>query len=186
MDTRHELSEDEEETQKTERGSENKDEWRDARPSADSVKSEEWRWGIQPPRDDEWRPGRGSGVLPSSSFSCGPQSEWLSLETPPAQETGVSGAPAETELSSQDRAALHDITGSGHLEINRGLSDGSIQEVERIAERANAVSRALDKLPSHEGAVLRGSAGDLTEAQIARRTGRDTCRGPLPSFQRGS
>jgi hypothetical protein len=71
------------------------------------------------------------------------------------------------ELTDTDLAAIHDITGAGHVEINRALSRGSIEHVERIAARADAVSKALEKFPIHEGTVLRGSFGNLTEAEIA-------------------
>lgn len=70
-------------------------------------------------------------------------------------------------LTGADRDALRDITGSGHQQLNRSLSQGSIEEIESMAARVNAVSRALEKLPVHSGTVLRGSAGNLTEAQIA-------------------
>ncbi len=70
-------------------------------------------------------------------------------------------------LSSPDRDALSDITGTGHRQLNRSLSDGSLDDVASVASRVNAVSNALQKLPVHEGTVLRGSAGNLTEDQIA-------------------
>ncbi len=74
---------------------------------------------------------------------------------------------AERSLTVPDRIAISDITGSGHKDLNRTLSQGSISEVQRVAARVNAVSRALEKLPVHSGLVLRGSAGKLTETQIA-------------------
>lgn len=70
-------------------------------------------------------------------------------------------------LSDADRTALSDITWTGHQAINRSLSEGSLEDLAVVAERINAVSRALEKLPVHEGTVLRGSAGNLTESQIA-------------------
>ncbi len=71
-------------------------------------------------------------------------------------------------LTDADRSALSDITGWGHQRLNRTLSEGSLDDVSAVAARANEVSHALAKLPVHEGTVLRGSAGNLTEAQIAQ------------------
>ena len=114
------------------------DEWRDARSPADTAPAhEEWRRGIQPPRDDEW------------------------AARSDAQRRASGG------LTDADTHALHDITGIGHQELNRALSQGTIEDVEHVAPRVTAVTRALDHLEPHEGTVLRGSFGDLTEAQIA-------------------
>jgi len=71
-------------------------------------------------------------------------------------------------LSQADRDALSDITGSGHQSINRALDGGTLDEVEAVASRATAVSRALEQLPIHEGTVLRGSAGNLSASDIAK------------------
>ena len=71
------------------------------------------------------------------------------------------------DLSDADRAAMSDITWTGHQALNRALSKGSLEDVATNAARVNAVSRALQKLPIHEGTVLRGSAGNLTESEIA-------------------
>jgi hypothetical protein len=70
------------------------------------------------------------------------------------------------DLTVADVKALRDITGGGHQELNRTLSEGSVEDVERIADRVAAVSQALERLPVHDGTVLRGSGGNLTEAQI--------------------
>lgn len=79
------------------------------------------------------------------------------------------------QVTESDRHALRDITGWGHLRINQAMSEGSLEELSTIAARANAVSYALAKLPVHEGIVLRGSAGNLTEAQIARYEPGEVC-----------
>ncbi|MFZ6005561.1 MAG: ADP-ribosyltransferase domain-containing protein [Actinomycetota bacterium] len=83
-------------------------------------------------------------------------------------EERLSAITGARRLTTADRGALSDITGMGHQSLNRTLSAGSIAEVSAVAARTNAVSHALAKLPVHEGTVLRGSAGNLTEAQIAQ------------------
>lgn len=70
------------------------------------------------------------------------------------------------DLTDADRAALRDVTGLGYRQLNRSLSQGSLDDVAAVAGRVNAVTRAVEKLPVHEGTVLRGSSGNLTDAQI--------------------
>ena len=78
-------------------------------------------------------------------------------------------AGAEHELlDAADRAALREYTGPAYREINaynRGVPMAA-DEAARLEERSAAVSRALDKLPPHEGLVHRG--GDFSEEVLAR------------------
>jgi hypothetical protein len=76
----------------------------------------------------------------------------------------ITGARA---LSDADRTALSDITGLGHQRLNRSLSKGSMEDVAAVGGRVNAVSRALEKLPVHEGT-----------GHSAARLGRKSHRGP--------
>lgn len=72
------------------------------------------------------------------------------------------------ELSDTQRAALADYTGLGHLELNHALGKGTLEQIEAIASRSTILSEALDRLPVHEGTVLRGSSTDLDSDEIAR------------------
>lgn len=60
-----------------------------------------------------------------------------------------------SELSEADKAALADYTGDGFIEIN-SMIRGYIPFDQSIEDRAEAVSRALKKLPDYQGQVLRG------------------------------
>lgn len=122
--------------------------------------------------DDAWRETRGDTHGESSDDA------WLRRDVEHHSDDGwrlqreapstVDGGPdAEGGLSDADVAALHDITGTGHQELNRALSRGSIEDIERVAPRVTSVSQALEKLGTHEGTVFRGSSGNLTDAQIA-------------------
>jgi hypothetical protein len=162
MDHRREADDDGDEIKPPSESSE--DEWRDSRPT-ESVQGEEWRRGIQPPRADEWNSSRRADS--PTAHGPGAGEDWRSVRDDADSTAGSLEHDAATDIADADRAALQDITGSGHVELNRTLSQGSIEDVERVATRVNAVSRALEKLPAHEGTVMRGSGGNLTDAQIA-------------------
>jgi hypothetical protein len=68
-------------------------------------------------------------------------------------------------LDAADVRALHDYTGPGYGEMNTSLRGwGPLPDTE-LAERVEAVSAALAKLPKHEGIVYRGAF--LDDAKIA-------------------
>jgi hypothetical protein len=71
-------------------------------------------------------------------------------------------------LSVADREALREYTGPAYKEINaynRGVPM-SPEQAAHLEERSAAISRALDKLPPHEGTVYRG--GTFSDDLLAR------------------
>ncbi len=69
---------------------------------------------------------------------------------------------ARAELDDADRAALREYTGPAYRDINNYLRGGDVttEEAEHLAQRSEAISSALDKLPPHEGTVYRGGTFD--------------------------
>jgi hypothetical protein len=77
-------------------------------------------------------------------------------------------AKADGLLDEADHAAIEDYTGAGYLKINTYLRQRAAGLVEADADldaRAAAVSRALSKLPNHEGIVYRG--GSLSDEMLS-------------------
>jgi hypothetical protein len=68
-------------------------------------------------------------------------------------------------LDPADLRALHDYTGPGYGEMNVSLRNGGPLGGTELAERVEAVSAALAKLPKYDGVVFRGTY--LTDKQIA-------------------
>jgi hypothetical protein len=64
-------------------------------------------------------------------------------------------APVPEPLSPQELSALADYTGLGHEDLNDALRGGSVDASQ--LSRVEALNRALDKLPAHEGPVFRGT-----------------------------
>jgi hypothetical protein len=73
----------------------------------------------------------------------------------PAQDHHGPVAPVPEPLSPQELSALADYTGLGHEDLNDVLRGGSV-DASQLA-RVEALNRALDKLPAHEGPVFRGT-----------------------------
>ncbi|CQD15616.1 ADP-ribosyltransferse [Mycobacterium lentiflavum] len=71
---------------------------------------------------------------------------------------------AHEPLSSDHLAALADYTGSGYQDLNHGLRNGTVDASQ--AARVDALNRALEKLPTYEGTVIRGS--DLPDEVLAQ------------------
>lgn len=67
-------------------------------------------------------------------------------------------------LSGDDAAALGDYTGAGYREINESLR-GNAAMTSDTKERADAISKALSKIPDRPGPVFRGTT--LSQEQIA-------------------
>jgi hypothetical protein len=67
-------------------------------------------------------------------------------------------------LASEDLSAFDDYTGSGHGDLNEALRSHALDASQRA--RIDALNRALQKLPTYEGPVVRGS--DLTPEVLAR------------------
>lgn len=62
---------------------------------------------------------------------------------------------ALTRLTSADRKALGDYTGSGYLELNNALRAGKLTP--ELQARVDAINAALAKLPDYKGPVSRGT-----------------------------
>lgn len=60
-----------------------------------------------------------------------------------------------TRLTSEDLFALADDTGSGYQELNTALRSGALESSHQT--RISALMKALDKLPPHNGLVVRGT-----------------------------
>ena len=75
---------------------------------------------------------------------------------------------ARAELTDADRAALREDTGPAYRDINNYLRGGEVTEEQaaHLAERSDAISTALGKLPPHEGTVFRG--GNFDEELVAK------------------
>lgn len=85
-----------------------------------------------------------------------------------AFEDAATNADLSGAASIDQRDAIRDYTGVGSSDLNKSLREGTISEIERIAERSSELSSALEMRPIHEGTVLRGSTTDLTDEALAR------------------
>jgi hypothetical protein len=66
--------------------------------------------------------------------------------------------------ASDDLGALADYTGFGYTDLNDALRNGTVDASQ--APRVDALNRALEKLPTYEGPVVRGS--DIPPEVLAR------------------
>ncbi|WP_191987721.1 ADP-ribosyltransferase domain-containing protein [Mycobacteroides salmoniphilum] len=64
-------------------------------------------------------------------------------------------SPETIQLDSHDLLAMNDYTEWGYIDLNRALRNGTLDASQRV--RVDAIKRALEKLPSHEGPVTRGT-----------------------------
>ncbi|WP_275952242.1 ADP-ribosyltransferase [Mycobacterium heckeshornense] len=64
--------------------------------------------------------------------------------------------PIETDtLTPDDRSALADYTGTGYAELNSALRSDTVDAAQQA--RIDALNRALEKLPTYDGPVVRGT-----------------------------
>ncbi len=68
-----------------------------------------------------------------------------------------------SRTSEVDQAALHDYTGGGFREINQALR-GKQPLTSDIQERANAISKAISRLPPYSGMTWRGTTLSTEQA----------------------
>jgi hypothetical protein len=71
---------------------------------------------------------------------------------------------AHMPMNSNDLGAFADYTGSGYTDLNDALRNGTVDASQ--AARVDALNRALEKLPTYEGTVIRGS--DLPDEALAQ------------------
>lgn len=64
-------------------------------------------------------------------------------------------SPETIQLDSHDLLAMKDYTEWGYIDLNQALRNGTLDASQRV--RVDAIKRALEKLPSHEGPVTRGT-----------------------------
>lgn len=90
-----------------------------------------------------------------------------------AMSTEAKAAPRVPQaLNKTDTDAIADYTGSAHQPLNRWLRSGSDNIPPEVRARINELDRALDKLPNHEGPVIRRT--DMSPEALARyRKGED-------------
>ena len=74
---------------------------------------------------------------------------------PGRAEAFAEASPPRQELTEAERAAIEDYSGTGYLDLNSGLREGSVSPEQRA--RAEAISAGLAKLPPFEGEVYRGA-----------------------------
>jgi hypothetical protein len=86
--------------------------------------------------------GAATGYLPQSSAH--------DHHGPAAHDT-----PSAATLHSGDLSALADYTGPGHVDLNEALRSGIVDASQQA--RVDALNRALQKLPPHDGLVFRGT-----------------------------
>lgn len=63
----------------------------------------------------------------------------------------------KTDLTPAELSALQDYTALAYEPVNSALWRGSIDDVSAIADLSHDLSAALDKMPTYEGQVIRGS-----------------------------
>lgn len=74
-----------------------------------------------------------------------------------SEESSDSGAERVTELTPAELSALQDYTAMAYEPLNSALWRGSVDDVAKVADLSHDLSSALEKLPAHEGQVIRGS-----------------------------
>ncbi|MFA4081823.1 ADP-ribosyltransferase domain-containing protein [Mycobacteroides salmoniphilum] len=64
-------------------------------------------------------------------------------------------SPETIQLEPHDLLAMNDYTEWGYIDLNRALRNGTLDASQQV--RVDAIKRALEKLPRHEGPVTRGT-----------------------------
>lgn len=68
-----------------------------------------------------------------------------------------SGTESGADLTPAELSALQDYTAMAYEPLNSALWRGSVDDVAKVADLSHDLSAALEKLPTHEGQVIRGS-----------------------------
>lgn len=70
-------------------------------------------------------------------------------------DDGSADPNAHVPLNSDHLGALADYTGSGYIDLNDALRNGTVDASQAV--RVDAINAALEKLPAYEGPVIRGT-----------------------------
>lgn len=103
----------------------------------------------------------GSQLLPSTKDSAaasntsGEKTKAAAPGDKSVDAATAKSSPETIQLDSHDLLAMKDYTEWGYIDLNQALRNGTLDASQRV--RVDAIKRALEKLPSHEGPVTRGT-----------------------------